>query len=95
MDVPTAIPIWITWPIVFSSLIGCSFILEEAVNPKVRKILYVIPRQTDRSGQSRAMTKDDALRSARRSARVDELDGVARVQPQSRRRCGRLGGVCS
>jgi hypothetical protein len=27
-------PIWMTWPIGFSSLIGCSFlILEEAVNP--------------------------------------------------------------
>jgi hypothetical protein len=26
-----------TWPIVFSSLIGCSFILEEAVNPKSAK----------------------------------------------------------
>jgi hypothetical protein len=23
-----------TWPIVFSSLIGCSFILEEAVKPE-------------------------------------------------------------
>jgi hypothetical protein len=31
--------------IVFSSLIGCSFILEEAVKPeKVRKIPYVIYR---------------------------------------------------
>jgi len=27
----------ITWPIGFSSLIGCSFILEEAVNPESAK----------------------------------------------------------
>jgi hypothetical protein len=26
-----------TWPIVFSSLIGCSFILEEAANPECAK----------------------------------------------------------
>jgi hypothetical protein len=26
-----------TWPIVFSSLIGCSFILEEAVKPESAK----------------------------------------------------------
>jgi hypothetical protein len=26
-----------TWPIGFSSLIGCSFILEEAVNPESAK----------------------------------------------------------
>ena len=29
--------IWMTCPIVFSSLIGCSFILEEAVNPESMK----------------------------------------------------------
>jgi hypothetical protein len=29
--------IWMTWPIVFSPLIGCSFILEEAVNPESAK----------------------------------------------------------
>jgi hypothetical protein len=29
--------IWITWPIAFSSLIGCSFILEEAANPESAK----------------------------------------------------------
>jgi hypothetical protein len=26
-----------TWPIAFSSLIGCSFILEEAANPESAK----------------------------------------------------------
>jgi hypothetical protein len=29
--------IWITCPIGFSSLIGCSFILEEAINPESAK----------------------------------------------------------
>ena len=29
--------IWMTWPMLFSSLIGCSFILEEAVNPESAK----------------------------------------------------------
>ena len=28
---------WMTWPIVFSSLIGCSFIVEEAANPESAK----------------------------------------------------------
>src|SRR5262249_6108627 len=38
--------IWITWPIVFSSLIGCSFILEEAVKPESAKdsLRYPIPQ---------------------------------------------------
>ena len=35
--------IWITCPIGFSSLIGCSFILEEAINPESAKDLYVMP----------------------------------------------------
>ena len=29
--------IWMTWPIDFSSIMGCSFILEEAVNPESAK----------------------------------------------------------
>jgi hypothetical protein len=36
-----------TWPIGFSSLIGCSFSLEEAVNPESAKdsVRYPICRQ--------------------------------------------------
>ena len=44
--------IWMTWPIGFSSLIGCSFlILEEAVNPESAKDSVRYPSRFKRSGE--------------------------------------------
>ena len=81
--------IWITWPIGFSSLIGCSFILEEAVNPESAKdsVRYrsllpkLLPNQPGKAG-----TETDSERSKMREMPMKwGLSGIERT--------GREGGL--
>jgi hypothetical protein len=69
-----------TWPIVFSSLIGCSFILEEAVNPKSAKDSvryrgrpYPLGRRSQASVKGCSNVRDLSVNAQRRSATSVEL----------------------